>query len=125
MKKTMYLIDVINEKAEVVKADGLDDFYRLIDCDTIDIVTRKIGRRYYDIICDDNGLFADGPKISAIDDCGSIMLVGNLLIAGLHDEEGELTDLTDDDIAYIADRIEHMCTRMYPAGYMMLTQCSY
>lgn len=126
MKKKMYLIDVINEKAEVVKTWGtLNDFYLLLNCDTIDIVTRKIGRHYYDIICDDNGLFADSPKISAIDDSGSIMFVGNILIAGMHDEEGELRDLTDDDIAYIAERIERMGTRMYPAGYMMLTQCSY
>ena len=122
----MYLIDVINEKAEVVEAeDKLEDFYRLLNCSVIDIVRRKVGGRFYDIICDDNGLFAENPKISAIDDFGNVMFVGNLLITGLPDEEGELTSLTDGDIAYISKRVDNMSTRLYPAGYMMLTQCNY
>ena len=125
MKKTMYLIDVKNEEARVVQCDGLDDYYELLDCSCIDIVQRKIGHKYYDIICDDEGLLVSQPKISAIDDWGKVMLVGNLLVAGLADEEGELTDLDEYDIKYIADRVKHMSTRAYPDGYLMLTQCRY
>lgn len=126
MKKTMYLIDVENNEAKVVKAeDSLKEFYKLLNCSTIDIVQRKIGHKRYDIICDDNGLFVENPKISAIDDWGNTMFVGNLLITGLPDEDGELTDLSVHDLAYIAERVEHMSTRLYPEGYLMLTQCRY
>ena len=54
----MLLIDVWNSNAQFVEIkDDLDDFYRLLNCDTIDIVQRSIGGVVYEIICDDNGLF--------------------------------------------------------------------
>ena len=41
------LINVMENKIEVVEANELKDYYRLIGCTTIDIVNRSIkGKRY-------------------------------------------------------------------------------
>ena len=107
--------------------DSLDTFYDLLRCRTIDIVTRKIGirGRAFDIICDDEGTFADDPKISAIDNLGRAMLVGALLIVGPADDDGELTSLTSGDIRLIRRYVTHLSTRRHPEGWKMLTTCEY
>ena len=99
----MFLITA--EETKVVKASELEDYYRLIGCDCIDITTRKIGDRYLEIICDDEGLLKNNPRVSAIDNLMKPALVGNLLIAGPVDEDGELTSLSDEDISIIKDNI--------------------
>ena len=64
------LLNVMESKVQIVQANGLKDYYRLIDCSTIDIVKRRSAGKYYEIICDDEGLLKENPKISAIDDMG-------------------------------------------------------
>lgn len=118
-------IDTENKETKVVNPQGLEDYYKLIGCDLVEIVNRKIGRKRYEIICDEEGTFRDDPKISAIDDLGRAMLVGNLIIAGNVDDEGELTDLTANDIQYIGKRIQTMPTRKHLEGLLMLTSCNY
>ena len=119
------LLNVIEETVEVIDIEPeLDAYYRALDCTTIDIVERKIGRKRYDIMCDDEGLFRDPQKISAIDNLGRPMLVGNLMFFN-NDGSGNLTDLSDNDIRYIMQRIIYMYTHQYPKGYKMLTQCEY
>lgn len=119
------LIDTMENKTEVVEVNGLKDYYRLIGCNTIDIVSRGIKGKCYDIICDDEGTFKDDPRISAIDDMGRPMLVGNLIVCGAADEEGNLTDLTEDDINYIGKFTDIMGTRRHPEGIMMICQMEY
>ena len=118
------LLDTNTKEVKIVDPQGLQDYYDMIGCNCIDIVTRKIGRNYYDIICDDNGLLNDDPLISAIDDLGRVMLVGSLIICGLADSEGELTDLSDNDIRYIKKRITRLDTRLHE-DLLMLTNCNY
>lgn len=119
------LLNVIEEKVEAIDIEPeLDAYYRTLDCSTIDIVERKIGRKRFDIMCDDEGLFRDPQKISAIDNLGRPMLVGNLMFFN-NDGKGNLTELSDNDISYIMKRIIHMYTHQYPKGYKMLTQCEY
>lgn len=121
------LVDVENEEAKVIEIGGtLDEFYRALNCDTIDIVKRSIGRKHFNIICDDNGLFVDKPKISAIGDMGDIMLVGNLfIVSGQVDDEGNLVSLTNEETEYIMQRVQKMYTVNFPYGYPMLTQCDF
>lgn len=119
------LIDVMENKFEVVNVNGLEDYYRLIHCTTIDIVNRGIKGKRYDIICDDEGTFSDDPLISAIDDLGRVMLVGNLIVCGEADEEGNLTALTDDDIKHIKENIHSMGTRRHPEGHCMICRMEY
>ena len=122
--KALFL-DSINKTTSVVNPDSLQDYYDLIGCGCIDIVTRKIGRKVYDIIVDDEGLLKNDPLISAIDDLGRVMLVGSLIVCGVADEEGELTDLSAADIKYIKKRIQPMFTRQHMEGLLMLTSCNY
>ncbi len=89
--------------------DDLQNYYNLIECNSIDIVRRKIGKRRFNIVCDDEGMLTEEPKISAISNLGEVRLVG------LSDEEAE----------YIIQRIEYLYTRQYPQGYYILTQCEY
>jgi len=128
MKLTGYLVDVENETAGVVTIDrNLHEYYKVLNCDCIDVATRKIGRfgkRYYDIICDDEGLLKDKPKISAINDLGQVMLCGNLFIVN-NDGEGEFTSLSKDDIKWIERFISLQGTRVYPKPYPMLHQVDY
>lgn len=118
------LLDVINKTTKKVNPESLEDYYNMIGCRYVEIVTRRIGRKYYDIICDEEGTFVDDPLISAIDDFGRVMFVGNLIISGTVDSEGELTDLTDNDIKYIKKRIQTLDTRLH-SDLLMLTSCNY
>ena len=79
-----------------VKKDKLNEFYKLLECDAIDIVKRKIGFNNYYIVCDDEGLLKksipSAIKIPSLD----IALVGNLLIFGSVDDEGDLIGLNEE-----------------------------
>ena len=128
-KITGILIHVGFEKATVETIDNtLEGLYSLLECDLVEIPTRKIGApkgRYYTVVCDEEGLFAEHPKISAIDNLGQPMLVGNLFICNSDYENGELTSLTDDDIKYLSCFIKPQATNRYRKPYPMLHQCEY
>ena len=109
---------------EIDIEDSLDAFYEELQCSTIDIVTRRIGRKVFDVMCDDEGLFHDPQKISAIDNLGRPMLVGNLMFFH-HDDEGNLTGLDARDRRYLRDRICELSTSAFPNGYPMMTQMEY
>lgn len=119
------LLDVFNETVEDIEIeDELQAFYDRLDCSYIDIVKRKIGRKWFNVMCDDEGLFRSPQKISAVDNYGKAMFVGNLMF--FHDDgEGNLVGLSDDDIAYIKRRITKIYTKLFPDGYPALTQCEY
>lgn len=124
MKIKAYLIDVINETHKAVEIENkLADYYCELQCTVIDIQERKIGKKVFDIICDDEGLFKQPAKISAIDNLGSPMFVGNLLV--VKNKDGETTTLSDEDVYYVSEHVEKLCTKLFPKGYPMLTQVEY
>lgn len=105
MKKARLLaLDVIGGTGfSEIECKELDDYYKALKCDCFDIAHRKIGGKdgkYFDIFVDDIGLFADSPIPSAIDGNGNVMLVGNLVFAN-HDNQGNTTSLSDQDIMLI------------------------
>ena len=107
----MLLIDVNENEIKPLEVNCLEDYYEHIGCRCIDIVRRKIGDRYFEIIIDDEGLFVDEPIVSAIDENNNVMLVGNLLIAsGEVDIDGNLTSIDDSDIDYIYNFIGLLIT---------------
>ena len=123
--RTVY-INVTTGKASVIDAEhSLDAWYDLIGCRLVEMVERRIGRKRYTVICDEEGTFRPDCKISAISNMGEVMFVGSLLIVNGPDEEGNTQELTEEDAEYIMERIEPMCTRRHPEPYMMLTQCEY
>lgn len=97
--------------------DNLKVFYELIGCQYIDIVRRKIGDKYFVVICDDEGLFKENPIISAVDTKFEPMFVGNLIISNA-DDDGNLIDLSEKDIKQILRHTKTYFTlnnEVYPA----------
>ena len=82
----------------------LDEYYKLLNCRSIDIVQRKIGGKHYDIICDDEGLLFEDwkPAMAIVDENSEIkqLLAGNLFIV-LNDNQGNLRSLTKEDAVRI------------------------
>jgi len=105
---------------EVEVEDDLQAFYNLLGCEWIDIVSRKIDGRWFEIVCDDEGLLKDSPKVSAVDRMNRPMLVGNLLFFH-EDGEGNLVGISDDDVVFL--------TRNYAFdgedGHPVITGCEY
>jgi hypothetical protein len=84
--------------------DDLKTFYDEISCDTIDMITRKVGRKTYCIICDDNWLINHKPKLTdVLSYCphGECIFGDSILIAGCSDFNGDITSLKDDDVLNI------------------------
>ena len=120
------LVDVEKENVKVIEIErNLDTYYKLIGCQCIDIATRTIGGKLYDIICDDEGLFCENPKISAIDKHFQPMLVGNLIITGVANNAGNLTSLTDDDVEHIMHYVREIRTKFFQDGYKVIYGCDY
>ena len=94
---------------KTVKITDYHDWYPLLNCDLIDIVTRQIGKNYYDIVCDDEGLFKE-PLIPAClnfneEGHPEEIINGNVFICGLADDNGDLTSLTEEGIEEILKNI--------------------
>ena len=97
---TAYIVNK-NGKTGVKNIENtLESYYRIIECTTIDIVSRRFAGRRLDVICDDEGLFTDSPVITAVDHNNNPMLVGTLIIVN-HDDEGETVSLTQQDVSAI------------------------
>ena len=117
------LIDVGNECVMPKEIeDSLDNFYEILNCDIIDITARSINGKRYEIVLDDEGLFAEHPKISAMNSYNEPVLVGNLFICK-DGYGGELESLTTDDINHILECVEPVATLRCPKPYLMLTKC--
>ena len=122
----MLLLDVKNRDVKMVEANDLDDYYRLIGCRTIDIVSRTIGDVKVEIVLDDEGAIIDKPKVSAIDIDGTPMLFGNLLVAsGRVTDDGELTELTEDEVEELMNNIATITTSVYKEPYPVFVEMDY
>ena len=122
----MLLLDVVNKDVRMVEANTLDDYYRLIGCDYVDIIHRRIGDVEVEIVLDDEGLLVEDPKPSGISVDGSIMLWGNLLIAsGRVTDDGELTELTEYEVDEIMDNVATISTSVYKEPYPAFVEVDY
>ena len=114
----MLMLDVENKNVKMVEANTLADYYRLIGCRTIDIIHRRIGDVEVEIVFDDEGLLVENPKPSAISVDGTPWLFGNLLIAsGRVTDDGELTELTEEEVDEIMDNVATITTSIYTEPY--------
>ena len=120
------LLDVENREVKTVEANDLDDYYKIIGCRCIDIVSRSIGDIRVEIVLDDEGALLEHPKISAIDIDGTPMLYGNLLVAsGRVTDDGELTELTETEVEEIKDNVAIITTSVYKEPYPALVEVDY
>lgn len=92
---------------EVVEIEPkLDTYYKILDCDTVEMPSRKIGGKYFIFICDEEALCG---KVSAVtvrsksDD--ELNLVNSVIICNT-DDEGNEVSLSDEDITLIKSRFD-------------------
>lgn len=112
-----FLIDPINGTSGVVDfVDKLDVLYKLLNCDRIDITVRNVGKFEYDVVCDDEGLLRDKVIPTAFDENNEPVLVGNLLFCN-HDDEGNLSSITDGQIEELE---RHIGQHVYKYGGSVL-----
>ena len=122
----MLLLDVEKRDVKMVEANGLDDYYKLIGCDYVDIIHRRIGDVEVEIVLDDEGLLVENPKPSAISVDGTPWLFGNLLIAsGRVTDDGELTELTEYEVDEIMDNVATISTSVYTEPYPAFVEVDY
>lgn len=96
-----YLLDPIDSIYEPRELqDDIHTYYRVLHCDLIDITGIQINGKQYQVICDDEGLLRENPLPTIYRPDGT--LVGACFVTGLADDDGNLTSLTDDDVANIA-----------------------
>lgn len=104
-------LDVENKQKPVVAEvdNNIHAFHKILRFDDIDITRRTFGEKEFRVVADDIGYFRRIPKFSAYPSeksFGLMPLVGNLLIFGMEDKWGEMTDLTDEDIELILSNVE-------------------
>ena len=122
----MLMLDVVNKDVKMVEANGLGDYYNLIGCDYVDIIHRRLGDVEVEIVLDDEGVLVENPKPSGISVNGSIMLWGNLLIAsGRVTNDGELTELTEEEVDEIMDNVATISTSVYKEPYPAFGEMDY
>ena len=120
------LLDVKNREVKTVEANGLDDYYKIIGCRTIDIISRSIGDVRVEIVLDDEGALVKNPKVSAISIDGTPILYGNLLVAsGRVTDDGDLTELTDAEVDEIMDNVATITTSVYKEPYPVFVEMDY
>ena len=128
MQKTITGVLIDPEKGIAEKrtlAKDLSAYYETLRCTCIDIVNRSICGKRFDIICDDEGLLTADQWLSAIDDLGSPMLVGPLFVVQF-DGMDDVTDLTDEEIAYVLRHVTRdAMTTAHPEPHPLLTAVSY
>ena len=122
----MLMLDIVNKDVKMVEANDLADYYELIGCRTIDIIHRRIGDVEVEIVLDDEGLLVNAPKPSGISIDGTPVLFGNLLIAsGRVTDDGELTELTEEEVDEIMDNVATITTSVYTEPYPVFVEVDY
>ena len=107
-----FLVDPENNTAEErVIEKSLDSYYSLLRCDTIDIVSRSIGGKRYDIICDDEALLKAPAYASALDSGGHPALFNALFVVKF-DGRDDVTDLNDEDINNVGNHLTAVMTML-------------
>jgi hypothetical protein len=112
------LIDVKHDKLKIIDVTGgLEEMYRLLGYDCIDITYRDIQDEeglynVFNVVVDDEGMLEDSPIVSARSrDDMSTQLVGNLLVFGVDWDEanyGDLAGLSDDEVKLVLGSVRRV-----------------
>lgn len=108
-KIKVIILDTLKGKHSFETIDNnLQSFYKLLNCDTIEVVVRKINGKYYDIILDEEFLLKvdNGedlkPCIAVFNNpfVMSELYFGNAIIC-THNDDGDLEGLSDSEALQI------------------------
>lgn len=81
----------------------LEEMYRLIGCDLVEVVQVEVDGKFYDVYCDEEFLLKEKP-IPTLYLNDKQVLCGNLVFTTC-DEEGKLGSVTEEDIDKLIDFI--------------------
>ena len=81
----------------------LEEMYRLIGCDLIDIAQVEVGGKFFDVYCDDEFLLKEKPVPTLFLEDEQV-LCGNLVFT-VCDKDGKLEDISEEDIDKLIDFI--------------------
>lgn len=118
------ILDAFNKDIRVVDPQNLQDYYKLLNCSSVDVTNKKISDKQFNLIFDEEAELSETRRPSAMDDYGHAVLFNNLIIAGEGNLEGNLSDLTDKEIEYIKKYIHIVRTSKYPCGCLLLCHVS-
>ena len=107
-KITGLLIDVFNSKMELLAVDGeFSTYYDLLDCRLVEMPYRRVGGKYFQFICDEEGRYShgDNPIPSAVNDDLEVMLYGSLFVTNIGKND-EPTSLTEEDVSILLSNIK-------------------
>ena len=105
----VYVNPETREIAKTTIEKSLEGYYKLLNCDCIDIARRSIGGKMFDIICDDEALLKADPVPAAADPQGRVQLFNRLFVVAFDGME-DIRSLTDDEINHV---LRH-CIRRVP-----------
>ena len=114
------LMSVERQKAEFVDAPwDFEELYKLINCQTIELAYRTLDGKEFMFALDEEGLFVENQRISAVDRAMKPMFVGSYVVFGL-DEDNNPRYLTQEEQEILIKHVSYVGTRMYPHGLLML-----
>ncbi len=111
MKQIQVLTLEVNHKIKAIiphvrfidSEKTLEELYRIIGCDSIDLVRIEVDGKFFDIYCDDEFLLKEKP-VPTLFLSDEQVLCGNLVFTTC-DEEGKLGGVTEEDICKLIDFI--------------------
>ena len=101
LKGVLVKVDGTNEVIEI--EDTLKNLYQVCDCECIDIISRRIGGKVFDIVLDDEGLLKE-KMITAMREDRAEILVGNLFVVK-NTGKGNLKGLNQEEIDHVRSLI--------------------
>lgn len=81
----------------------LEDLYKMLNCDLVDIAVRKVNGQPFDFVCDDEGLFKEDQFVSVLSKTHGIDIVGDVFICSHNG--ASLIGLTDKQVEHIMDSV--------------------
>lgn len=114
------ILDAFNKDVRVVDPQNLQDYYKLLNCSSVDVTNKKISDKQFNLIFDEEAELLETRRPSAMDDYGQAVLFNNLIIAGEGSFAGDFKDITDEEIEYVKKYIHIVRTSKYPCGCLFL-----
>lgn len=118
------LLDVDKNEVLEVNPVGLQDFYNLLNCSTIEVVYRYIGLKRFGIVCDEEAALKVNSSVSAINDFGQTMHLNNIIVVSATTVNDDFSSLTEDEVDYVKKYIRIIKTSRHPEGCLLLCRVS-
>ena len=71
------ILDAFNEDVRVVDPQNLQDYYKLLNCSSVDVTNKKISDKQFNLIFDEEAELLETRRPSAMDDYGQAVLFNN------------------------------------------------